>query len=195
MAKAKPLIPFFVVLKDLSSWLQEANVPGIIIGGIAASLLGRPRLTRDVDLVILIEEDNWEHFLASGSKFGFQPRLPNAIAFAKKARMLLVQHQLSAIDVDIALGSLPFEDEAIARALWVDIGNVKIPIATPEDLIIMKTLARRARDIADIEALLDANLKLDLKRIRHWVGQFSTTLDMPQLLTELNELIAKRRKK
>jgi len=36
-------------LSDLLRWLAETNVPGIIIGGVAASLLGHPRLTRDVD--------------------------------------------------------------------------------------------------------------------------------------------------
>jgi hypothetical protein len=39
-------------------------------------------------------------------------------------------------------------------------------VATAEDIVVMKAIALRARDIADIEAILDAGHELDLPRIR-----------------------------
>jgi len=36
-------------LADLMGWLDAAHIPSMIIGGVAASVLGRPRLTQDVD--------------------------------------------------------------------------------------------------------------------------------------------------
>jgi hypothetical protein len=47
---ALPLEP----LRDLLAWWKQARVRGMIIGGLAVSLLGRPRTTRDVDAVILL---------------------------------------------------------------------------------------------------------------------------------------------
>lgn len=45
---------------------------------------------------------------------------------------------------------MPFEAEVVDPAQLIDIGELAIRIATPEDLIIMKALARRPEDIADI---------------------------------------------
>jgi hypothetical protein len=47
-----------------------------------------------------------------------------------------VRHKTSGIDADIVFGYLPFEKEAIIRANWVEFGSVRIPLASPEDLII-----------------------------------------------------------
>ena len=60
------LSPLLQALLDLIKWLQERNVRGIIIGGVAASLLGRPRVTRDIDALILLDSNWWEEFLNGG---------------------------------------------------------------------------------------------------------------------------------
>jgi len=46
----------------------------------------------------------------------------------------------------------------------------------------MKAIAHRPRDMADIEAILDAQPQLDLRRVRRWVREFSTLLETPALL-------------
>jgi hypothetical protein len=149
------LVPLLAALRDLVAWLQDAPTPGAVIGGVAASLLGRPRVTRDIDALVLLDESRWEAFLAKGTGFGFVPRLADALPFAHQARVLLVRHEASGIDLDIAFGALPFEEEAVARAVWHEVGGVRIPLPLPEDLLIMKAVAHRPRDMADIEAILD----------------------------------------
>jgi len=44
-------------------WLRAAGAPGVIIGGVAASFLGRPRATRDV--VDLGRVRRWLHEFSS----------------------------------------------------------------------------------------------------------------------------------
>ncbi|MBI3990201.1 MAG: nucleotidyltransferase [candidate division NC10 bacterium] len=193
MSEMEPLIPLLAVLRDLVDWLQTGRVPGVVIGGVAASFLGRPRLTRDVDVLVLLDEGRWEEFLALGARFGFLPRLPNTLTFARQTRVLLVRHEPSGIDVDISSGTLPFEEESIARALLVDVGGFSIPLPTPEDLIIMKAVAHRPRDLADIESVLDTRPKLNLRRVRRWVREFSAALEMPEILTDLETILAQRR--
>ena len=109
--------------------------------------------------------------------------------------MLLLCHQKSGINADIVLGSLPFEREAVARATWVDLGGVLIPLPLPEDLIIMKAVAHRPRDLEDIEAMLAARAELNLRRVRHWVRKFAAALDMTDILTDLEALLAQRRQR
>lgn len=188
----EPLVPLLAALGDLVAWLQAAEVPGVVIGGVAASLLGRPRVTRDVDALVMLDETGWVRFLAAGEQFGFEPRRSDVIEFAHEARVLLVQHVPSGIDTDIVFGALPFEEEAVAKAVWVNVAGVRLPLPTPEDLIIMKMVAHRPRDLGDIEAVLDTHPELDAERVRRWVREFSVALGMPDLLTDLEKMLKKR---
>jgi predicted nucleotidyltransferase len=195
MSKKEPLSPLLKALRDLVTWLQSKHVPGIIIGGVAASILGRPRMTRDIDALVLLEEKYWDNFLLDGAKFGFVPRLTDCLNFARKSRVLLVRHKLSGIDVDITFGTLAFEKEAITRAVWLDLKKIRLPLPVPEDLIIMKAIAHRPRDLADIESILDVHTKLNLRRVRQWVKEFSSAIEMPEILNDLENILARKRKR
>ncbi|MGH9835680.1 MAG: nucleotidyltransferase [Blastocatellia bacterium] len=76
-----------------------------------------------------------------------------------------------------------------SRARTLTIGSLKLRVATPEDLIIMKAVAHRLRDIADIEAILNVERNLDLARIRYWVSQFAGALEMPELVDDLERVL------
>ena len=90
MPETKVLAPLLEVLADLIAWLKAEEVAGVVIGGLAASLLGRPRLTRDVDVLVVVDEGRWAGFLATGAKYGFVPRQRDTLAFAQQSRVLLV---------------------------------------------------------------------------------------------------------
>jgi hypothetical protein len=158
------------------------------------AFLGRPRVTRDVDLVLLISEERWKGFLAAGAAFGFFPLAPDALDFARANRVLLVHHRPSGINVDLSLGAIPFEHEMLKRASRQEVEGVDVPLPTPEDLIITKAVAHRPRDMADIEGVIDAHPKLDVRRIRRWVRKFAAILEAPELLEDLEVLLAKRPK-
>lgn len=195
VSKNKTLIPLLSALSDLAVWLKAKRVEGLIIGGVAASILGRPRLTRDVDVLVLMDEKDWDGFLIAGAKLGFVPRITNPIDFARKAKVLLVRHEPSGIDVDVTFGALPFEKEAVHHAKWVNLKGVRLPLPTAEDLIIMKSVAHRPRDLADIESIMDAQKNLNLRRIRRWVREFANALEMPEIYNDLEKILAKGTKK
>lgn len=195
MPEINPLAPLLAALRDLVDWFAAENVSGMVIGGVAASILGRPRATRDLDAVTFIEQADWELFLKAGARHGFQPRNPDALDFAGKSRVLLIRHTSSGIDVDVSFGALPFEKEAIARRRWVEVGGVNVPLPRPEDLIVMKAIANRTRDKADIEAILDAHPKLDLRHVRRYIREFASVLEMPEILSDFEAAVAKQRRK
>ena len=195
MPEPRELAPLLTILRHLVAWLQAGKVQGVVIGGVAASLWGRPRLTRDVDVLVLLEEGRWGEFLAAGAGHGFLPRRADALAFARETRVLLVRHGESGSDLDLVFGSLPFEKEAAIRAKWVDLGGVAIPLSSPEDLIIMKAVAHRPRDLEDIAAILAAQPGLNVRRVRRWLREFSGALEMPEILNDLEALLSQRRKR
>ena len=195
MSKITTLVPILGALRDLVAWLKDNRTQGVIMGGVAASILGRPRLTHDIDVLVLLDENKWEYFLTAGRRFGFVPRLTDPLQFARKAKVLLIRHEPSGIDVDITFSVLPFEKEVVTHGVWVNIKGVRIPLPTPEDLIIMKAIADRPRDLADIESIMDAHPKLNWRKIRRWVKEFSTVLEMPNILNDLEKILTRRRKR
>lgn len=51
------LAPLLAALRALVAWLDATGTRGAIIGGVAASLLGRPRVTGDVGALVLVDDD------------------------------------------------------------------------------------------------------------------------------------------
>jgi predicted nucleotidyltransferase len=95
------------------------------------------------------------------------------------------------VGVDVSCGALPFEQEMIERAQVVEVGGVKVNVPTPEDLIIMKAVAQRPKDLNDIEALLRAHADLDLERVVRWTREFATALETPEILAGLERLLGR----
>lgn len=177
------------------SWLQEVRVPGVIIGGVATSLLGRPRATRDVDAVLWVEDEGqWAALVEAGKPHGLLPRIDDVVSFARQSRVLLLRHEPSSIDLDVTLGGLPFEQEAIAHAIHVSVADLRVPLPRPEDLVIMKAVAHRPRDLADIEGLVAAVPSLDNKYILDWIRDFAEALETPELPAEIERLLRPRRR-
>jgi len=169
----------------LQRLLARFGNKGIIIGGVAASLLGKPRLTADVDAMILLSVDDSPLLLEAASQEGLVPRIADAEDFARRHRVLLLRHQESGINVDISLGMLPVELEAVERSLVYQVGPLAIRLPTPEDLIIFKAVAHRPQDLLDIQAIIASHPDLDRERIRRWVREFAQVLAMPELWDDI----------
>ena len=175
------------------SWLDDAKVPSMIIGGVAASVLGQPRLTQDVDALAWLPESDWARVIAAAGRHGIEPRIDKAHEFARRSRVLLMRHVDSAIDIDLVFGSLSFEQVAIANSHVHEIGGLRVQLPRVEDLMIMKAIAGRPKDIQDIEALLAANPGADLEITRRWIKEFAVAMTMPDILAEFEKLVARRK--
>lgn len=189
MTEQHPLTPLISALGDLVAFLQDQKIAGIVIGGVAASILGRPRMTRDIDVSVSVKEKDLDRLLQATPRFRFVPRIPDCLDFAHKTRVLLLRHEPSSIDLDLVLASLPFEMEAIRKAVWTEVGRISVPLPCPEDLIIMKALAARPRDGADIEGVLTTHPNVDRTRILSQVSEFASALDMPGILDDLKRIL------
>jgi Nucleotidyl transferase of unknown function (DUF2204) len=127
--------------------------------------------------------------LKQAVRWKLQPRTSDALEFAKTTRVLLLVHTPTRIEVDLSFGMLPFEAELVSRASARQIKGVRFPLATPEDIIIMKALALRPRDVVDIEGILEATPTLDLDRVRTIVAQLSASLETHDHLARLEEIL------
>jgi hypothetical protein len=176
----------FTALQHL---LGQFDDRGVIIGGVASGFLGKPRLTVDIDAVFLLSVDEIPRLLQAAEVEGIKPRLENVVEFARQNRVLLLRHAASGVNIDISLGILPFEEEMVTRSVVHRVGALSLRLPTPEDLIIIKAVAHRPKDLLDIQAIAENNPDLDLARIQYWVQVFAQALDQPDLWQELQAFL------
>lgn len=185
--------PLLAPLSDLVKWIEATGTQAIIVGGVAVSLLGRPRFTRDIDALTILAEREWEAALAAAPAYGIVARIAEPLEFARRARVLLLRHTKSAIDIDVILGGLPFERSAVEHGRNYTIGGVSVRLPQIEDLLIMKAVAHRPQDMQDIEGLLDAHPDADVETVRRWVREFATATTMSDLVEDFEKVLARRK--
>lgn len=116
----------------------------VIIGGIAATLLGVPRTTVDVDLVILLPPQEADRVVALCERHGFHPG-PQATARLREGHPVKFTFSRR-FSLDIRPASFSLDRAAIQRAQVVPLFGYPIRIATPEDFIVYKLARWNALD-------------------------------------------------
>jgi predicted nucleotidyltransferase len=162
----------------------------MVIGGLANMVWGRPRLTYDADLKVSLGEFSIVGFgELVGQHFAF--RREDAVEFAKRTYVLLVQ-VTDEVPADLTIGLLPYENQAIERAVQVDIEGVTLPVCTAEDLIVHKAVSEREKDWSDIGGiLLRQQDRLDQAYVLDWLREFSDALERPEILARYRRLRAR----
>lgn len=142
-------------LADAVSLFHARRIPCAVIGGLAVSLRGLPRMTVDVDLVIHADLDDGLHLARDLPSTPFLPLFEGVEEVVTSAFILPLRHRTTGVRVDVAIGMSGFERDAVSRATPVVLGAVAIPVVSVEDLLVMKALAARPQDEADIRGLVD----------------------------------------
>lgn len=166
----------------------------MVIGGAAVIAHGIPRFTADIDATILADDP--QELMAAFQREGIVGRVPDVISFARKNRVLLLEHEASQIPIDLTLAALPFEAEALSHREVVRFGRIDVPVPRVEDLVIYKLVAARPRDLDDIERLLELHRAVvDLGRVRRIVREFALALEDTSRLEALEKLLKPKRRR
>ncbi|HKR63359.1 MAG TPA: nucleotidyl transferase AbiEii/AbiGii toxin family protein [Thermoanaerobaculia bacterium] len=186
---------FAAALRALAAALNEIPAPSMIIGGIAVIAAGVPRETVDIDAAILGRDVTAERVIAILGRHDITPRIDDALSFVRDRQVLLLRHEPTGVTIEISFAWLPFEEEALARAIETDVEGMKVRLATPEDLIVYKTTAWRDRDRSDIERLFVLHFdEIDLDRVRALVREISAVLDDPERIVEFDRIVERARR-
>jgi predicted nucleotidyltransferase len=178
----------------LERTLARLRVRHMLIGGIAVAARGVRRLTDDVDATFWADGVDLERLLDQLAHDDVVPRIPDAVAFARKSQVLLLRHGATGVDIDLSLAWLPFESEALDRAERMALGRRRVPVASPDDLIVYKAIAARERDRSDVERLLELHGdRIALPRVRRIVAELAEALERPELAVDLERIVQKVR--
>jgi predicted nucleotidyltransferase len=176
-------------LKDLVELFEGFGAQYVVMGGIAVRVYGIPRPTHDVDFTAAIDRDRLSEFYQAVRDAGYTvPEQYESGWVDEVGGMPLVKVRLyldnRGIDIDIFLAESDFQKQLLARRRRESLDGLSINMVSPEDLILLKLLASRPRDIADIGDVLFTQGQLDEPYMLHWAEQLGTKEALERLLAE-----------
>jgi hypothetical protein len=171
------------VLGIVSDRLSANNVAFMLTGSFALAYYATPRMTRDLDIVVAVEEPDVEPLVTAFSP-DFYIDAETARTAIRSERLFNLMHLDSGVKVDfIVRKSSEYRQVEFARRQPIDIATVHTWIVSREDLILSKLawalesgseLQRR-----DVRQLLAAEIDLD------YVYRWAPRLGVATLLGEL----------
>ena len=179
----------FVAAAEVEAFCRGRGWRFCFIGGIAVQRWGTPRFTQDVDLTLLTGFGG-ETAYVEALLGRFAGRVREARRFALAHRVVLARTS-GGIDLDIALGALPFEEGAVGRAsVWRVRDQIELTTCSAEDLIVHKVFAGRERDWSDVESVLTRQHgRLDLDHVHEELAPLLELKDDTEALPRMERLI------
>ena len=174
--------PELAALQDLCTRLESARVDYMLTGSLAMSFYARPRMTRDVDLVVAFESGGITSLTAAlGEDYLVDADAISAALLSERPWNILHLPSLVKIDL-IPRKTTDYRRAEFERRHLVQFAGVPLWIVSIEDLILSKLDWSRdsgsAQQRDDVRALLKAPLD------REYLNQWAAHLGLTQSLKE-----------
>lgn len=183
------------VLAALGTCFDSLGVRWYLFGAQAAIFHGVARLTADVDVTVLLEPHSTGRLASVMEANGFRLRVTATDDFVARTRVLPFVHSATRLPVDVVLAGPGIEEHFLDRAEFHVLEGVRVPIATVEDLVTMKILAGRPKDLDDAKAMLRARSEeIDLGHVRRMLQLLEEALSQNDLIPQLEQLIRREKR-
>ncbi|MBW4490774.1 MAG: nucleotidyltransferase family protein [Trichocoleus desertorum ATA4-8-CV12] len=201
-------LPHLTPSSDPSMWTQDPSeiarllhpiferlaIPYYITGGVAASMYGDPRTTRDMDLVIEAQRKDIPRLTEALEQAGFYcpPGAVEEVA-AGQGQTLSVTHMEQLLNADIMLNAdTNFDRSKMVRRRLEAIDEaelLQVWVIAPEDLILAKLLWGRGnqseKQWRDVLGVLKVQIDtLNYAYLAEWAEQLGISEMLQQALTE-----------
>lgn len=174
------------VLLDIVDLCDELQLEYVILGGIAVRVHGIPRPTYDVDFQMSADESLLDRFFDQAEARSYEISSIYRTGWRDEvgAMPLVKMHTFLAagqsVDVDIFINETAFQNSLMRRRLSIEFEGRQLFFVTPEDLILLKLIANRPRDLGDVGDILFTQGQLDELYMKGW----AVKLNIPQRLEQ-----------
>ncbi len=183
------------VYASLLRALGHLQVRWYIFGAQAAILHGAARFTEDIDITVDLGTRTTRVLTDALQSEGFQARVTDD-EFIERTRVLPILHAATGIPVDVVLAGPGLEERFFEGVVLVEIEGIAVPVARAEDLVVMKILAGRPKDIEDVVTILGTKKNtFDVQRVRDLIRLLEQALDQRDLEPLLDTCLARIKKK
>ncbi len=175
------------VLKIVAERLEKAGISYMISGSVAANYYTIPRMTRDIDVVIELEQGDVEAFVGLFESDFYLSREVIKNEVSRRGMFNLI-HNRHVIKIDFIIRkSSAYQQSAFSRRKQVLIEQCPMWFVTAEDLVISKLLwakdSHSEIQLKDVANLMQTVDNLDLKYVDGWIRE----LDLEQIYSEATE--------
>jgi predicted nucleotidyltransferase len=185
--------PLYDALREIVESFDRLKLDYAIMGGIAVRVHGIARPTQDLDLMVALSPDHVATLFDVIEELGYTvPEHYRSGSVDRvagmpivKMRRCLVEHGL---DVDVFLVDSAFQEEVLRRARFVQLDGFNARVISPEDLILLKLIAGRHRDLGDVLDVLFMQGLLDEEYMRGWAKELGVVDKLEQVLKESREM-------
>ena len=183
------MTPLFAAALELQTFMERQGWSFCIIGGVALLRWGQPRFTRDVDVSLLTGFGSEDRFIGPLLAAGYNPRIPDAAAFARKNRVLLIESS-EGVPIDLGMAALPYECLVVERSTLFEFEpGCLLRTCSAEDLIVLKLFASRPQDLVDVESVAERmQQSLDWDYIAAELGPLAELKEDPAIMARLAAL-------
>jgi hypothetical protein len=156
------------VARTIADALERRKIPYAIGGAIALGFYAPPRATLDVDVNIFVSAGPaFAKALGTLKDSGFVAENDPAMLLRQAREEGQFRGRLEGIRVDVFVPTVPFYKELKRRIRNAILLGRPIKILSPEDLLVLKLMFFRRKDLADAEAVLrDQGTALDRMKVR-----------------------------
>lgn len=158
-----------------------------MVGGLAAGYQGEPRVTEDADVVVFLPPGDLERLIAHARRRRLRCS-PAAVRRGASADAFF-RFPVAGVQVDFMVGQSAFEFDVLSRRKPVSLFGIRVPMASPEDVILMKLVAGREQDWPDAKAILVRHgARLDGRYLAGWARALKVQRGRGNALRRLQRL-------
>jgi hypothetical protein len=178
------------VLMDMVGVCEEGDFTYAVMGGLAVRVHGIPRPTYDVDFQLTVDEEQLSRFVALVEQrdytiseqyvAGWRDRV-GGMPLIKLKTYMADGHS---IDVDVFISETSFQFSTMKRRVRLEFEGQSMWFVSAEDLILLKLLANRPRDIGDIADILFMQGELDEAYMQKWSRPLGVEAQLTKVLEE-----------
>ncbi len=138
--------------KELLEEFDRDAVEFVLIGGYAVAFHGRPRATKDIDLVVLGTADNLARAATALRRFGAPPNVVTAIAALQESEVVFMGQAPLRVDFMRTIDGV-VTAALFAEATETELDGIRIKVISLDHLIANKRAADRPQDRIDADFL------------------------------------------
>lgn len=178
-------VDLIAALGSLTGVLEACNVRYALIGGLAKAAWSRARATRDIDIAVVVDAAGLHDLQARlrASAFSIVTTVGGEPDDARPD--IFVARSSNGIAVDVLIAKTPFEEEAVAQSVPLDLLGHRVQVVTAEDLVFYKLLAGRPRDRDDILDVIQTRLAaaqaFDWLRLEHLAREWGVEAELASI--------------
>ena len=156
------------LFRQINKIFVKRQIPYAVIGGYAVAAWGEERATRDLDLLCAGDSRRLIEALHEEG-MQFEHRIGDWDDPVSEVIRIDMGSTADPFEVDILIGIRNAPPDVLNRIRILTLEDVSIPVASPEDVILLKLLAGSARDLEDAKTIVEMQRhKLDLSLIRRY---------------------------